>query len=210
MSQRIVLASASPRRAHLLALLGISYEIDASTVDEDLSAPRDPIERARELALDKARAVAGRHPEALVLGADTLISFHGQLLGKPRDAADAAATLRALRGRWHRVITGLAVVDTATGQETAGAEVTRVLMRRYSDDEIAAYVATGDPMDKAASYAVQHRDFRPVERLDVCYCNVMGLPLCATLDLLNKAGTAAPVQGAALRQPDCSFCRQAR
>ena len=210
MTQAIVLASASPRRAHLLALLGISYEIDASAVDEDLSAPQDAAERAQELALNKARAVAARHPEALVLGADTLISFRGRLLGKPRDAADAVATLRALRGRWHRVITGLAVVNTATGQEMTGAEVTRVLMRRYSDVEIAAYIATGDPMDKAASYAVQHREFHPVERLDVCYTKVMGMPLCATLDILRRAGAGVPVQGDALRKPACSFCQQAR
>jgi septum formation protein len=210
MSQAIVLASASPRRARLLALLGVSFEIDAGAVDEDLTAPGDGIERAQELALDKARAVAARHPDALVLGADTLISFRGRLLGKPRDAADAQSTLSALRGRWHQVMTGLAVVNTRTGQEITGVEVTRVLMRRYSDEEIAAYVATGDPMDKAASYAVQHRDFHPVARLDVCYTNVMGLPVCATLEILSKAGARVRSQGQALRTPRCSFCQQVR
>lgn len=210
MAERIVLASASPRRAQLIALLGIPFETDVSAVDEDLNGPHDAEERARELALAKARAVAVRHPQRIVLAADTLIDFDGRLLGKPRDAADAVAMLRSLRARWHRVITGLAVIDGRAGQEFAAAEVTRVLMRSYAEAEIAAYVASGDPMDKAAAYAIQNRDFHPVAQLDVCYTNVMGLPLCATRELLERVGLHAPQDGQGLRSSECSFCRQAQ
>ena len=206
----IVLASASPRRAHLLALLGVTFQTDVSVIDEDLDTPLTAGERACELALAKARAVAVRHRGRVVLAADTLIAFRGRLLGKPRDPADAVAMLRTLRGAWHRVITGVAVIGGEPGLEFVGVEVTRVRMRRYTDDEIAAYVASGDPMDKAAAYAIQNRDFHPVERLDVCYTNVMGLPLCTTRGLLAKAGCAMPQRGEALRSRGCSFCQQAR
>jgi MAF protein len=163
---QLVLASASPRRSHLLRMLGLAFQVDVSAVEEDLQTPRPAEERAQELALDKARAVAARHAGRIVLAADTLIAFRGQLLGKPRDAEEAAAMLRALRGRWHRVITGVAVIDGVRGVEFTASETTRVLMRRYSDAEIAAYVASGDPMDKAAAYAIQHRGFLAVVRDD--------------------------------------------
>lgn len=210
MVERIVLASASPRRAQLIAMLGIVFETDVSAVDEDLNGPHDAEERARALALDKARAVAARHPQRIVLAADTLIDFDGRLLGKPNDAAGAVVMLQSLRARWHRVITGLAVIDGRSGQEIAAAEVTRVLMRDYTDAEIAAYVDSGDPMDKAAAYAIQNRAFHPVAQIDVCYTNVMGLPLCATRELLARAGLSAPREGSDLRSGTCSFCRQAQ
>jgi MAF protein len=192
MAEEIILASASPRRAQLLALMGVSFLTDVSAVD------------------DKARAVALRHPGRIVLAADTLINFRMRLLGKPQSADEAVAMLRALRAVWHSVITGVAVINGATGQEFATVEATRVLMRRYSDTEIAAYVASGDPMDKAAAYAIQNRSFHPVERLDTCYSNVMGLPMCATSELLQQAGYTLPVHGEALRAGECSFCQMAR
>jgi predicted house-cleaning NTP pyrophosphatase (Maf/HAM1 superfamily) len=118
--------------------------------------------------------------------------------------------LRSLRGRWHSVITGVAVIGGASGAEFTASETTRVLMRRYSDAEIADYVASGDPLDKAAAYAIQHRGFHPVEKLDVCYTNVMGLPLCATIELLQRAGVHVGVTVEGMRSGRCSLCEQAR
>lgn len=210
MPEEIILASASPRRSLLLELLGISFQIDASAVDEDLSTFDSPEQRAIDLAIAKARAGQARHPGAVILAADTLIAFHGRLLGKPLDAPDAVAMLRTLRGRWHRVITGVAVINGASGQEFSAAQTTRVLMRHYTDDEIDGYVASGDPMDKAAAYAVQNGAFHPVERLDTCYTNVMGLPLCTVSELLGQAGVVTPIEGDSLRCRTCSYCRLAR
>jgi MAF protein len=210
MTDNIILASASPRRVELLKLLGIGFQTDVSAIEEDLETFSNPEQRARDLALAKARVVATRHPGSIILAADTLIAFRGRLLGKPGAAQDAVDMLRALRQHWHPVITGVAVIDSRSDQEFVADEVTRVLMRRYSDAEIAAYVASGDPIDKAAAYAIQNRDFHPVERLDVCYTNVMGLPLCTTRDLLVQAGVHVPAEGTALRSARCSFCEQMR
>jgi len=210
MADGIILASASPRRAELLRLLGIDFRTDVSAIEEDLDSAQDAEQRACELALAKAHAVALRHPTHLVLAADTLIAFRGRLLGKPRSPDEAVEMLRSLRGAWHKVITGVAIINGDAGQVFVAAEVTRVLMRRYSDAEIHAYVASGDPMDKAAAYAIQHRGFHPVERLDVCYTNVMGLPLCTTQELLAKAGVTISVERNGLRSVNCRFCEQAR
>jgi septum formation protein len=210
MVEHVVLASGSPRRGQLLHLLGVAFMVDVSAIDEDLERPGDPEERARELALAKAQEVARRHPRAVVLAADTLISFRGRLLGKPRDVDEARDMLHALRGHWHRVVTGVAVLDGATGQSHVSAETTRVLMRGYTDDETAAYVASGDPMDKAAAYAIQNGDFHPVEKIDVCYTNVMGLPLCTASELLVRAGVQVAQAGADRRTGNCSLCSQAR
>jgi MAF protein len=209
MGEAIILASGSPRRAHLLAMLGVTFRIDVSAVDEDLAGPAGAADMARTLAMAKAQAVAGRHPASVILAADTLIASRGSLLGKPRDQEDAASMLRRLRGKWHRVITGVAVLTGGLNEPLVGAEVTRVLMRRYGDDEIAAYVASGDPLDKAAAYAIQNRSFHPVERLDVCYTNVMGLPLCLVSDLLTRAGVITTRPPADLRSRTCPLCRRA-
>jgi MAF protein len=206
---QLVLASASPRRARLLQLLGLTFQVDVSAVDEDLQTPRSAEERAQELALDKARAVAARHAGRIILAADTLIAFRGQLLGKPGDAGEATAMLRSLRGHWHSVVTGVAVIGEQ-GEEYTGHEATRVLMRDYSDAEISAYVASGDPMDKAAAYAIQHRGFHPVDKLDVCYTNVMGLPLCTTVELLARAGLGVTIEGAGMRTGRCAWCLAAQ
>jgi septum formation protein len=209
MPDSIVLASSSPRRALLLQMLGVAFRVDVSAVEEDLTIAAQADERARDLALAKARAVAQRNRGQVILAADTLIAFRGRLLGKPRDAEDAVAMLQGLRAVWHDVLTGVAVVGR-DGAELVTAELTRVLMRQYSDEEIHRYVASGDPMDKAAAYAIQHRGFHPVEQLDVCYTNVMGLPLCAVTDLLVRAGVAVGRPGDGLRSRACSFCQQAR
>ena len=123
-----------------------------------------------------------------MLGADTLVILDGQALGKPRDADDAVAMLQRLRGRWHEVITAIAAVDAATGREAAEAVVTRVQMADYTDAEIAAYVATGEPLDKAGAYAIQDRGRALVASVDGSYTNVVGLPVDETRRLLQRLG----------------------
>ena len=142
------------------------------------------------VALDKARAVAREWTggPAVVLGADTEVVLDGRYLGKPRDAADAARMLRALSGRTHEVVTGLALVDARSGREQTLAVTTRVTMLDASDDEIAAYVATGEPLDKAGAYAVQGLGARLVARVDGCFTNVVGLPVETARRLLERWG----------------------
>ena len=142
------------------------------------------------VALDKARAVARQWTggPAVVLGADTEVVLDGRYLGKPRDADDAARMLRALSGRTHEVVTGLALVDAPSGREETLAVTTRVTMIDAGDEEIAAYVATGEPLDKAGAYAVQGLGARLVARVDGCFTNVVGLPVETTRRLLERWG----------------------
>ena len=142
------------------------------------------------VALDKARAVAREWTggPAVILGADTEVVLDGRYLGKPRDAADAARMLRALSGRTHEVVTGLALVDAPSGREETLAVTTRVTMIDAGDEEIAAYVATGEPLDKAGAYAVQGLGARLVARVDGCFTNVVGLPVETTRRLLERWG----------------------
>jgi MAF protein len=142
------------------------------------------------LAVAKARAVAATESafDGWILAADTTVLLDGEMLGKPRDADDAVRLLRRLRGRAHQVATGVAIMDSPSGRLASGQRVTEVWMRPYSDAEIAAYVATGDPLDKAGAYAVQHALFQPVERIAGCYLTVVGLPLCLVGQLLKRQG----------------------
>ncbi|MGD0155881.1 MAG: Maf family protein [Terracidiphilus sp.] len=193
----LVLASASPRRSELLAQAGYRFRIHPAHVPEDPLPGEDPIVYVTRLAREKAEAVYrgftdGNGPEELrldgqplaVLGADTTVTLDNTILGKPEDAADAARMLRLLSGRTHRVITGVAVV-TVQGAQVA-AEATAVRFLTLSDEEIAAYVATGEPMDKAGAYAIQGRAARWIPRIEGCYFNVMGLPLALVSSLLES------------------------
>ena len=187
--ESLVLASSSPRRTEILGRLGLAFETDEPGVDEPEAPPgADPVEIARGLALAKARAVASRRSEGAVLGADTVVELDGVVLGKPHDEADAARMLRNLRGREHRVITAVALVDAATGEAAEGYRASRVLMREYTDDEIAVYVASGAPMDKAGAYGVQDEAFAPAAEVRGCHLNVVGLPVCETLKLAERFG----------------------
>lgn len=180
---RLILASGSARRPELLASLGLEFDILPAGVDES-SEERDPERLARELALRKAVAVRASAPDAAVIGADTLVTLDGRFFGKPADAAEAAATLRALRGRTHRVVSGVAVI--APGGGDAAAVVTHVTMRPYTDDEIDRYVATGSPLDKSGAYAIQDPVFAPVASFEGCMCSVIGLPLFTVRRLLRE------------------------
>jgi len=188
----LVLASASPRRRELLTQVGYSFQVQPAHIPEDPSPDEDPIAYVTRLAREKAEAVfaalaaeagkANGEPLA-VLGADTTVTLDNHILGKPEDAADAVRMLRLLAGRTHRVITGVALV-TAEATEVA-AEVTAVRFLDLSDEEIAAYVATGEPMDKAGAYGIQGRAARWIPRIEGCYFNVVGLPLALVCNLLE-------------------------
>jgi septum formation protein len=192
----LVLASNSPRRRELLALGGWTFSVRPADVDETPLPGETPGTYVLRLAESKAAACAeSAKPNEIIIAADTTVAIDGKILGKPRDAAEAEEMLRLLRGRKHQVHTGIGVkkgevllTDLCT---------TNVPMRSYSEEEIAAYVATGDPLDKAGAYAIQHADFHPVEKLSGCFASVMGLPLCHLLRLLQRVDVlpAADVPG---------------
>lgn len=170
-----MLASASPRRAELLAAAGVTFAVDTADIDETPRPDEAPDAYVRRLALEKARAVAARHPGQRVLGADTTVVVDGAILGKPVDAADARDMLRRLSGRAHQVLTGVALVGGATDQVDLA--VTDVWFAPMSEADIDAYVASGEPMDKAGAYGIQGRASCFVTRIDGSYSNVVGLPV---------------------------------
>jgi septum formation protein len=145
-----------------------------------------------------AAVVQTEEPQCLVLAADTVVAQGRRLLAKPADAADATRMLRILRDRPHQVLSGICLLDLASGIGYTAVNTTLVSMRRYTDDEIAAYVATGDPLDKAGGYAIQDRIFRPVARFEGCYAGVMGLPVADLILLLRKVGLNLPLAPAAV------------
>ena len=194
----LVLASGSPRRREILESAGLAFEVVVSRVTENPPAPNEGAgEYAMRMARLKAEAVSAKMGHGIVLGADTVVVLGGAILGKPTSVAEAVEMLRGLRDRDHGVTTGLVVVDSETGRVEAAAVASTVHMRPYDDDEIAAYVASGEPFDKAGGYAVQDVHFRPAEKVEGCYLNVVGLPLCKAADLLARMGLPR-VQGLAL------------
>jgi len=187
--RKLILASQSPRRSELLAQLGFPFETVVSNIDETQHLCEPPDTYAQRLSQQKAQAVAERVSEpALILAADTIVVEGGEVFGKPEDGVEAAKMLHRLRGRTHTVITAITVLDTESGRMITEAPLTPVTMRNYSDQEVADYIATGDPMDKAGAYAIQHPDFHPVEVLEGCYATVMGLPVCRVARLLEQFG----------------------
>lgn len=191
-SSEIVLASASPRRRQLLAALGLEYRLAPADVDESPRPGESARALARRLACAKAAAVAERYADALVIAADTLVLLEGEILGKPASSSEALAMLARLRGRRHLVASGLALRHAATERSGAWVAETPVIMRPYDDEEMRSYVASGDPLDKAGAYAVQHDGFSPVARLEDCYANVVGLPLCHLYRALTEWGFQPP------------------
>jgi septum formation protein len=187
----IVLASASPRRLDLLRQLGVDPVVDPADVDETLAPGVDVSSAVLALARTKAATVAARHPgeDAVVLGADTLVVVDGRPLGKPLDDDEATTMLRALSGRSHQVVTGVAVVDPSSGRSTDGIALTTVRMRHIEPAEIATYVATGEPLDKAGGYAIQGRAATFVAFVSGSYSNVVGLPLFETAALLKASSS---------------------
>jgi len=186
--ERLILASASPRRKELLQGLGLVFEVMISHLPEHPEEGLPPQQIARKLARAKAEEVAGKLNDGIVIGADTLVVLDGEILGKPRDRREAAVILRHLSGRTHEVITGVTVIDTASGRTLQSEGVTQVCFRELSDDEIEQYVSTGEPMDKAGAYGIQGKGILLIERIEGCYTNVVGLPLPALADMLARLG----------------------
>lgn len=191
----IVLASISPRRRQLLSLAGWPFVTLPADIDEQALPGEAPDAYVLRLAEEKARTVRAEAsraaPGALIVASDTTVVDGVSILGKPADSRDATAMLRRLRDRTHQVLTALAVLRPEDGDLRTDVCVTDVVMRDYSDEEIRAYVDTGDPLDKAGSYAIQHKAFHPVTQIKGCYPSVMGLPLCQLVRLLAQFGLSA-------------------
>jgi septum formation protein len=181
---RLILASASPRRAELLRLAGYTFDVIVTNVDERVEENEAPAAYVRRLAAEKTRAAAALvGPRAVVLGADTAVVVDGEILGKPRSDDDAASMLRRLSGRWHQVMTGISLRSGPS--ELGRVETTRVEFAPLSDAEIANYLASGEGRDKAGAYAIQGLASRFIPRIEGSYSNVVGLPVAAVADLLG-------------------------
>ena len=176
----LLLASRSPRRRELMTLLGLPFEVTTAGVTETPRIDETPAQLVVRLSQAKARAAEVENCAAahIIITCDTIVALDGESLGKPRDAEDATAMLRRLRGRSHTVYSGLTLLSSSKGLAVTDLVETRVFMRDYTDAEIAAYVASGGPLDKAGAYAIQNHIFHPVAHLRGCYASVMGLPLC--------------------------------
>ena len=183
---RVVLASASPRRRELLNLIGISHEVRPANIDETIRARETPRRHAERLAREKASAIAMRDPDLITIGADTIVVVNRKVLGKPADTAQATHMLGLLSGREHTVVTAVAV---SRGKKLRSAvEEVRVRFRRLSAEEIDAYIATGEPMDKAGAYGIQGFGATIVDRIEGDYFAVMGLPLVRLVGLMRDVG----------------------
>ncbi len=185
----IVLASASPRRQEILRNAGVEFVVQPAEIDETVGPGESPRECAERLAREKAHAVAKQEPGRYVLGADTIVVVDGMVLGKPCDESDAARMLRLLSGRGHEVITGVCLIGPGW-TESVQSERTLVAMSEISDREIQAYVATGEPMDKAGAYAIQGVASRWIPRIEGDYFNVVGLPMALVWRMLKERGAA--------------------
>ncbi|MBN2305465.1 MAG: septum formation protein Maf [Anaerolineae bacterium] len=195
----MLLASGSPRRRELLGLFDLPFDRTSADIDETPHPGESAADYTVRLSREKAYAAYAvytaqetDHRDALILAADTTVADEGAILGKPADAAEARAMLQRLRGRVHQVYTAITLLDTASGRAITDLAVTGVPMRVYTDTEIDAYIASGDPFDKAGGYAIQHPDFQPVNLRSGCFSNVVGLPLCHLLRALRDFGIDPP------------------
>jgi septum formation protein len=191
-TNRLFLASGSPRRRAFLTDLGLAFRVQSADIDETPLAGELPAPLAIRLAQGKARAVADRlraaGEDGLVLAADTVVALDDQLLGKPVDAAEARRMLAAMRGRTHQVVTAVCVLEIGSGQEETRSSIADVKMRIYTNDEIERYINSGDPFDKAGGYAIQNTEFAPVEGWAGSYTAIMGLPLEDVAPMLAHFG----------------------
>jgi MAF protein len=183
-----------------VALLGLPWRVATADVDEQSFLLSEPAAAAINVAMAKLRAAGGAAQDEIVVAADTLVVVDSEILAKPGAPHEAHNMLERLRGRAHRVLTG--VVLRSCGLDWAAVVDTRVMMREYASGEIDEYVARGEPFDKAGGYAIQDQRFRPVERLEGCYLNVVGLPLCAVAAGLNALGVSVQAAG----PPPCDYC----
>lgn len=186
----LILASASPRRHKLLTQLGLRFETRVCDTDESWPDDTDAERAAGAVALRKAAAVASDVSGCIILGADTVVMLDGSALGKPRDDSDALAMLTHLTGRTHRVITGIAIIDQVSGTQIVESEVTVVHMRHAGTDELQAYVASGEPADKAGAYGIQGLGAGLITRIEGDYTNVVGLPIARMIRCLQHITTS--------------------
>ncbi len=182
---KIILASASPRRKQLLEGLGLQFEVVDAGMEEQCAA-KDPVELVQTLALRKAQLVAAQKKGGLIIGADTVVVWHGAILGKPQDRIEAKQMLTQLSGSMHTVYTGVAIVETKTYQKVLDYATTNVFFHPLSEQEIDWYIGTGEPLDKAGSYGIQGYGGLWVQRVDGCYYNVVGLPISRLLPLFRS------------------------
>ncbi|TET39630.1 MAG: septum formation protein Maf [Planctomycetota bacterium] len=179
---KLILASASPRRRKLLEDAGFTFTVQPANIEEQLPESGDPEKTAIANSLVKARWVARQHDSGLVVGADTVVSYDSRIIGKPVDEKDAISILQALSGTRHKVVTGIAIIEPSTGREVTAAETTGIVMRQMSDEEIRAYVDSGEATGKAGAYAIQETGDRFVEKIEGSFSNVVGFPI----DLFRK------------------------
>jgi septum formation protein len=214
MTDKLVLGSISPRRKELMVLGGWEFEIRPAHVDEDLLPQEEPRKYVLRMAGSKAKTVAAQIATgSLVITADTtVVDPQGKILAKPQHEQEALEMLERLRGRTHQVLTGIAVMRAPDGPIYQDVCMTDVRMRDYSTDEMMAYIASGDPFDKAGGYAIQHQEFHPVEKISGCYANVVGLPVCTLGHLLRRFGIETPAgvpkECPSKNNTDCSICEQ--
>ena len=194
----LLLASRSPRRRELVALLGLPFDVTTADVSEEPLADESParmvtrLSQAKACANSNATIAAATAVAAIIVACDTVVALDGEILGKPRDGIEASEMLRRLRGRAHAVYSAVTLLEPGTGRTTTEVAKTQLVMRTYTDTEMAAYVASGDPLDKAGAYAIQHPGFHPVASFQGCYANVVGLPLCHLTRGLRSLGVEPP------------------
>jgi 23S rRNA (uracil1939-C5)-methyltransferase len=189
---RLVLASASPRRRELLEALGLEFSVQPADVPEDPNPGETPKEMVERLSRDKALKVAAQLDVGFVVGGDSTVVHLGESLGKPVDDDEARAMLRRLRGTTHHVSTGLTVVNASNGQARTASMTSQITLRDFTDEEIEVSIASGVPRDKAGAYAVQDRELQPASEWEGCYHNIIGLPTCLLLQLLEELGYGWP------------------
>jgi septum formation protein len=186
--KRIILASASPRRKELLEKIGLKFEVEPSDYAEDMRSELSPDELARSISLEKAKVVAGKHKNAIVIAADTFIVSRGKILGKPNTPAEARKMLMTLKGRSHSVITGFTILDTDKNKVLTKSVETIIHIKNLTSQEVDAYVKSKEPLDKAGAYAIQGLGSVIVERIEGDYFNVIGLPLSVLAEGLKEFG----------------------
>ena len=205
--KRLVLASTSPRRREIVEALDPAPECVAPAGDESSPRPGEsPEDYVLRLSLDKARSVADTTGPATVLGADTVVALDAEILGKPDDVVDATRMLKMLRGRTHSVVTGVAAIDTQTGRSAVASRESRVTIRPLSDDELLVYIAQESPLDKAGAYGVQDKRAGLAKAVGGCYLNVVGLPLCEVITLLDRFPTDTQLRNGWRPPAECVDC----
>lgn len=189
MNKKIILASASPRRKELLNSMGLEFEVIPSQVEENIENEKFSLELIENLATEKAEEVANKiTAPSIVIGSDTVVVINNKILGKPKDKNDAFNMLKMLSGNTHQVVSGIAVIDTETGKTIKDSVVSEVNFKQLSDEEINAYIKTGEPMDKAGAYAIQGLAGMFVKSINGCYSNIVGISVFKLAEMLKKIG----------------------